>query len=94
MSDEAFYRVCAEHPDFDLKLSAHGELIIIVQTYTWCGARNNETSRQLANWALQDKRGVAFDSSTGWLLPNSARRIAGCGLDLETADQGFRSCCL
>jgi Uma2 family endonuclease len=31
-------------------------------------------SVQLRNWARQDKRGVAFDSSTGWLLPTGARR--------------------
>ena len=74
MADEAFARLCAEHPDLNLELSAHGELIIMPQTFTWTGARNNEISAQLRNWARQDKRGVAFDSSTGWLLPNTARR--------------------
>ena len=74
MTDEAFAQLCAAHPDFNLELSAHGELIITPQAYTWTGARNNEISRQLANWARQDKRGIAFDSSTGWLLPTGARR--------------------
>ena len=44
------------------------------QTYTLMGARSNEISRQLSNWTRQDERGVACDSSTGWLLPNTARR--------------------
>jgi len=74
MTDEAFAQLCAEHPDLELELSANGELIIMPQTYTLTGARNNQISRQLGNWAQQDKRGVAFDSSTGWLLPNTARR--------------------
>lgn len=74
LTDEAFARLCSEHPELNLELSAHGELIVLPQTYTWTGARNNEISRQLANWARQDKRGVAFDSSTGWLLPTGARR--------------------
>lgn len=74
MSDEAFAQLCAEHPDLNLEMSAHGELIIMPLTYTWTGARNSEIGRQLSNWARQDKRGVAFDSSTGWLLPNTARR--------------------
>jgi Uma2 family endonuclease len=74
MTDEAFAQLCAEHTDLNLELSAEGELIITPQTYTWTGARNNEISAQLRNWARQDKRGVAFDSSTGWLLPNGARR--------------------
>ncbi len=74
MTDEAFAQLCAEHDDLNLELSARGELIIMPQTYTWTGAQNGEISRQLGNWARLDKRGVAFDSSTGWLLPNSARR--------------------
>ncbi len=74
MTDEAFAQLCAEHPGLNLEMSAHGELIIMLLTYTWTGARNAVISGQLANWARQDKRGVAFGSSTGWLLPNSARR--------------------
>ena len=74
MTDEAFAQLCAEHPDLNLELSAQGQLIIMPQTFTWTGARNNEISTQLRNWARQDKRGVAFDSSTGWVLPNGARR--------------------
>jgi Uma2 family endonuclease len=74
MTDEAFAQLCAEHPDLNLELSATGELIIMPQTYTLTGARNSEISAQLRNWARQDRRGVAFDSSTGWLLPNTARR--------------------
>ena len=74
MTDEAFAQLCAEHPDLNFELSARGELIIMPPTYTWTGARNNEISAQLRNWARQDKRGIAFDSSTGWLLPTGARR--------------------
>jgi Uma2 family endonuclease len=74
MTDEAFAQLCAEHPDLNLELSALGELIIMPQTYTWTGARNGEIMGQLHHWSRQDKRGVAFDSSTGWLLPNTARR--------------------
>jgi Uma2 family endonuclease len=74
MTDEAFAELCASHPDLNFELSALGELIIMPPTYTLTGARNNQISRQLGNWAWEDKRGVAFDSSTGWLLPNTARR--------------------
>ncbi len=74
MTDEAFAALCNEHPDLNLELSARGELIVMPQTFTLTGARNNEISRQLGNWAREDQRGVAFDSSTGWKLPNGARR--------------------
>ncbi len=74
MTDEAFAELCAEHPDLFFELCADGELLIMPPNYTLTGARTNEISRQLSNWARQDKRGVAFDSSTGWVLPNGARR--------------------
>lgn len=74
MTDEAFAQLCAEHPDLSFELSALGELIIMPLTYTLTGARNNEISAQLLIWARQDKRGLTFDSSTGWALPNGARR--------------------
>ena len=38
------------------------------------GMRNAELIRQLGNWAKQDGRGVAFDSNTGFVLPNGANR--------------------
>ena len=90
MTDEAFAQFCAEHPDLDLEMSANGELIIKPQTYTWTGARSGEIMGQLHYWARRDKRGIAFDSSTGWLLPTGARRSARCGLDTQAADQGSR----
>jgi Uma2 family endonuclease len=74
MTDEAFAQLCADHPDLMFELSANGELFIMPPTFTWTGIRNNEISRQLSNWAREDKRGAASDSSTGWLLPNGARR--------------------
>ena len=74
MTDEAFAQLCADHPDLMFELSANGELFIMPPTFTWTGARSGEIMGQLRNWARQDKRGVAFDSSTGWLLPNGARR--------------------
>jgi Uma2 family endonuclease len=74
MTDEAFAALCKEHPDLNFELSAHGELIVMPPTFTLTGARNNEISGQLWRWARQDHRGVAFDSSTGWKLPNGARR--------------------
>ena len=74
MTDEAFAQMCEVHSGLNLELSAHGELIIMPQAFTWTGARNGEIMGQLRNWARQDKRGIAFDSSTGWLLPNTARR--------------------
>jgi Uma2 family endonuclease len=74
MTDEAFAQLCTDHPDLELEMSADGELIVMPLRYTLTGARNAEISAQLGAWAHQDKRGCAFGSSTGLVLPNGARR--------------------
>ncbi len=74
LSDEEFLRYCALNPDFRLELTAHGELIIRSPTSTDSGAQSGEISRQVANWARVDGRGKAYDSSTGFRLPNNAIR--------------------
>lgn len=38
------------------------------------GARNSSVQAQLAGWSTADGTGVAFDSSTGFDLPNGAAR--------------------
>ena len=38
------------------------------------GSRNAELTYALRHWAKRNKRGVAFDSSTGFILPNGATR--------------------
>lgn len=76
MTDDAFAELCAEHPDLAFEMTAHGELIVMPPNFTFTGAQNNELSAQLRDWARRDKRGLSFDSSTGWKLPNGARRSA------------------
>jgi Uma2 family endonuclease len=74
MTDEEFMVFCAEHPDLFFEMTAEGELIVMPPTRTLTGARNSEISAQLRNWARTDGRGIATDSSTGFALPNGARR--------------------
>ena len=74
MTDEEFAGFCAEHPDLRFEMTAEGEIIVMPPTYSLTGARNSRISRQLDVWADQDGRGIACDSSTGFVLPNGARR--------------------
>jgi len=101
MSDEEFAAFCNEHPDLSFETTAEGELLVRPHTFTLTGARNNEISFQLQGWARRDQRGVAFDSSTGFVIPNGARkspdsawvakeRIAA--LDPETIHRYWRIC--
>jgi Uma2 family endonuclease len=74
MSDDEFAAFCAEHPDLSFEMTAEGELIVMPPTQFFAGARNTRINSRLDIWAEKDGRGTATDSSTGFVLPNGARR--------------------
>jgi Uma2 family endonuclease len=74
MTDQQFADFCAEHPDLFFETNARGEIIVTPPNFSITGVRNSEIAMQLGNWARNDARGIASDSSTGFLLPNGARR--------------------
>ena len=74
MTDDEFALFCGEHPDLSFEMTAEGEIVVMPPTYSLTGIRNQEIGAQLRNWARTDGRGLASDSSTGFVLPNGARR--------------------
>ena len=60
--------------DLRLELTAKGELVVMPPTGAETGERNLELAAQLWAWAKRDGTGMAFDSSTGFTLPNGAVR--------------------
>ncbi len=69
-----FERLCQLNPDLRLELTSTGKLIIMAPAGWESSERNNELSRQVANWNHQTKLGKAFDSSGGFTLPSGAVR--------------------
>jgi Uma2 family endonuclease len=74
LTHEQFYQLCQANPDIRLERNATGELIIMPPTGWGTGKQNTKLIQQLANWAEADGTGVAFESSTGFILPNGANR--------------------
>jgi len=74
MTDDEFAAFCAEHPDLMFEMTAEGELLVMAPTSPMTGDRNAEFSWQLRSWAKKDGRGKTYDSSSGFVLPNGARR--------------------
>lgn len=74
MTDEQFYQLCQANPDIKLERNADGELIVMPPTGWETGKRNTKLTQRLANWTDADGTGIAFDSSTGFKLPNGADR--------------------
>jgi Uma2 family endonuclease len=74
LTEEQFLRLCQENPELRLELTAQGELIVMPPTGSETGWRGGKLTQRLANWADIDGNGLVFDSSTGFTLPNGARR--------------------
>ncbi|MGB3297008.1 MAG: Uma2 family endonuclease [Phormidesmis sp.] len=74
LSEADFYRLCQANPDIKLELTAEGRLILMPPTGWGTGNRNIGLAAQVDNWARRDGSGLAFDSSTGFRLPDGAIR--------------------
>jgi Uma2 family endonuclease len=74
LSDDEFYEFCRLNRDLRIERTANGEVIIMKPAGGEAGGRNLSLAALLWIWARNDGRGVAFDSSTGFVLPNGATR--------------------
>jgi len=74
LTDEQFYSLCQANREVRFERTTIGELIIMSPTGSETGNRNGRFNQRLFNWSDQDASGIAFDSSTGFKLPNGADR--------------------
>lgn len=74
LTDEQFEQLAATNHDLRLELTTKRELVIMPPTGGETGERNLDIEGQLWYWNRQTKLGKAFNSSTGFRLPNGATR--------------------
>ena len=74
LTDEQFFKLCQANRDLRFERTTQGELIIMPPTGSSTGNRNAGLTAQLWLWNNQSQLGFAFDSSTGFKLPNGADR--------------------
>ncbi len=74
MSDEEFKRFCTANPDLRIELDKDKNLIIMAPTFSESGRLNAELFGQIYIWNKTTNLGELFDSSTGFTLPNGAKR--------------------
>jgi Uma2 family endonuclease len=74
LTDDQFFQLCQNNRDLRLERTAEGELIIMPPTGWESGNRNSKLTARVEFWAEADGTGLAFDSSTGFKLPNGANR--------------------
>ncbi len=74
VSDRQFYDFCRTNPDLRIEQDANGEIIVMPPAFSDTGNRNGRVFGQLFVWSEADATGEAFDSSSGFTLPNGATR--------------------
>ncbi|PPT06792.1 Protein of unknown function DUF820 [Geitlerinema sp. FC II] len=74
LTDEQFFQLCQDNRDVQFERNANGDLVIMSPTGGETGYRNGRITQQLFNWIDAGGTGIAFDSSTGFILPNGANR--------------------
>jgi Uma2 family endonuclease len=72
LDDDVFFAICQANPDYRIERTARGDIQIMPPTGGVTGRRNSDLNAEVNLWARRDGRGVAFDSSTGFILPNGA----------------------
>ena len=74
LDDREFFEFCQLNRDLRIERTAEGDLLVMPPTGGETGHRNFVLYVLFAAWAEKDGSGIAFDSSTGFVLPNGALR--------------------
>src|SRR5687768_4357939 len=74
MTDDQLYELCQLNPELRIERTAQGELLIMPPTGGETSKRNLDLLVAVGTWAKDEGSGIAFDSSGGFILPNSALR--------------------
>jgi Uma2 family endonuclease len=72
LTPEQFALLCAENRDAVLELAADGRVLAMTPTGSETGGRNSELSFQLQRFARSSAGWKAFDSSSGFRLPDGS----------------------
>ncbi len=74
LTDDQFAELCANNLDLRFEYTCTGDLIIMPPTSSETGERNASLTADFVIWNRSMGAGRVFDSSTGFILPNGAKR--------------------
>jgi Uma2 family endonuclease len=74
LTDHEFHEFCRLNPDFRIERTSDGDVVIMPPTGGDAGRTNFELTGLFRTWVKEDGTGIGFDSSTGFTLPNRAKR--------------------
>ncbi len=74
LDDRDYFEICRLNPEMRIEQTSDGDVIIIPPTGGEGGRINSNLNFLFMGWAVKDGTGVTFDSSTEFILPNTAKR--------------------
>lgn len=74
ISEHEFFVFCQLNKDLRIELTSEGDLVIMTPTGGKTGKVNFKLTVLFGEWVEKDGTGIGFDSSTGFTLPNGAKR--------------------
>ena len=74
MNDDDLMRFCHANDFLSIERDSNGEILVMTPAGGGTGRKNAYLIQSLSNWADADGRGYAFDSDTGFTLPDTAMR--------------------
>ena len=72
MTDREYFDFCQRYEGMRIERMADGSIVFMPPAGFETGFRNSRLIQRLSTWAERDKRGVAFDSNTEYILPDSS----------------------
>lgn len=72
LTDEQFFWFCQQNKDQRIERNSNREIIIMSPVTSKSGNHSGEVFRQLANWSVANGKGIHFDSSAGFTLPDKS----------------------
>jgi Uma2 family endonuclease len=74
MDDDEFFEFCQRNKKMRIEMDKHGAITIMPPTGSETGGKNFTLIVKFGIWTEKDGTGKGFDSSTGFRLPNGAKR--------------------
>ncbi len=72
MTEKEFFNFCQQNDNLQIERNDDGQIFIMAPTSSETGNRNFKLAAELAMWNKNKSLGVAFDSSTGFTLPDKS----------------------
>jgi len=90
MDEDEFFKLCQEADPLRLERDPNGIIIVMPPAGSYSSNRSLQIASQLQRWSEETNRGIVFDSSGGFTLPNGATRAPDVAWVASTASTRSR----